>query len=283
MAGVMQTVCCYGCGSRSLEQIFHYSEPPVGETVFSFSHTGEYSRDILQCPKCGHYQSVHEMDTSEMYSAEYVNSTYGAKGMLATYEKIVQLPRDRSDNWGRCARVHSFAEQYFRTDPAGKTILDVGSGLCVFLNRMQELGWQGTALDPDPRAVQHARDVVGVDAICGDFFETRLDQPFDVLTLNKVLEHVEDPVAMLAKAASLIHEGGFVYIEVPDGEMAARDGKGREEFFVEHLHVFSLMSTLLTCQRAGFDVMVLERLQEPSTKYTIRAFLRKRGDVANDG
>ena len=276
MAGVLPTVSCYGCGHASLQEVFHYAEPPMGETVFSFSHGGQYARDILQCPKCGHFQSVHQMDTSEMYSAEYVNSTYGEKGMLATYEKIVQLPRDRSDNWARCDRVHSFAEQYFGNPLHGKTILDVGSGLCVFLNRMKELGWQGTALDPDERAAMHARQVVGVNSICGDFFETELEQPFDVLTLNKVLEHVDDPVTMLAKAASLIHDEGFVYIEVPDGEMAAREGQGREEFFVEHLHVFSMMSTLRVCQRAGFDVVVLERLQEPSTKYTIRAFLRKR-------
>lgn len=278
MAATLHTVCCYGCGNTSLDSIFRYSEPPVGETVFSFSHSDQYSREILQCTRCGHFQSSHEMDTSEMYSAEYVDSTYGASGMLATYEKIIQLPRSRSDNWGRCARVHSFAEQHFGKTLKGRTILDVGSGLCVFLQRMRELGWQGTALDPDERAARHAREVVGVDAICGDFFETQLEEPFDVLTLNKVLEHVEDPVAMLAKASCLVQDDGFVYVEVPDGEFAARDGKGREEFFIEHLHVFSMVSTQLVCQRAGFDVVSLERLQEPSTKYTIRAFLRKRID-----
>ena len=138
------------------------------------------------------------------------------------------------------------------------------------------MGWRGVALDPDPRAAAHAREVVGVDAICGDFFDVSVDEQFEVISFNKVLEHVPDPTAMLVKAGELLRPNGLVYVEIPDGDLASRAGQGREEFFVEHLHVFSLVSTALVCERAGFDVLSIERLQEPSTKYTIRTFLTKR-------
>ena len=63
----------------------------------------------------------------------------------------------------------------------------------------------------------------------------------------------------------------------PDGEAAARSGAGREEFFVEHLHVFSFRSIVMLAERAGFVPLAVERLQEPSTKFTLRAFLSRAG------
>ena len=97
---------------------------------------------------------------------------------------------------------------------------------------------------------------------------------YEAITFNKVLEHVADPVAMLAKSKDLLTDGGFVYVELPDGEEAAKDGSEREEFAIDHIHIFSLDSTVLLARKAGFEVMSVERLQEPSTKYTLRAFLR---------
>ena len=97
---------------------------------------------------------------------------------------------------------------------------------------------------------------------------------FGLITLNKVLEHVPRPVAMLARTRHYLEPGGVVYVELPD-TAAADDpaGPGREEFFIEHLFVFSPASLALLARRAGFDVQLLERIREPSGKYTVVAFL----------
>ncbi|MEO8706958.1 MAG: class I SAM-dependent methyltransferase, partial [Kofleriaceae bacterium] len=182
--------------------------------------------------------------------------------------RIMQLPPERSDNTGRVARINAFAQNV-------GTILDVGSGLCVFLARMKDFGWTCTALDPDPRAARHATDTAGVTGLAGSLPHPTLGQ-FDAITFNKVLEHVEDPVALLRLAHPHLADGGFVYIELPDGEAAREAGFGREEFFVEHFHVFSLASVSLLAERAGFEARVIERLREPSGKFTLRAFLTTR-------
>jgi hypothetical protein len=78
---------------------------------------------------------------------------------------------------------------------------------------------------------------------------------------------------MLHRALQFVESGGFVYVELPDGEMAATAGPDREEFFVEHLHVFSFVSIVMLAERAGFRPIAVERLQEPSTKFTLRALL----------
>jgi hypothetical protein len=61
-------------------------------------------------------------------------------------------------------------------------------------------------------------------------------------------------------------------IELPD-VASAIDGPPREKFFIEHRHVFSATSIALLAGRAGFSVLAIERLREPSGKYTLRAFL----------
>ena len=97
---------------------------------------------------------------------------------------------------------------------------------------------------------------------------------FKLVTLNKVIEHVEAPVVMLRRTSGVLSPAGFVYVEAPDGDAAAAEGPGREEFFIEHHHVFSPASLALTAKRAGFSPVLIERLREPSGKFTICAFLR---------
>jgi len=217
------------------------------------------------------------MDLTGMYQNDYVSSTYAdSSGILAAFERIISLDPVKSDNAGRVKRILEFAAAHLKAPTAEKRapkVLDVGSGLGVFLQRMKEAGWDCTALDNDPRLCRHANDYVGVKAVCGDFMTLGNLGKFDAVTFNKVLEHIENPVAMLAKSKANLHRGGFIYVEVPDGEGAALEGPEREEFFIEHHHVFSMASLAMLASRAGFSVLVMERLQEPSTKYTLRAFL----------
>lgn len=262
------------CGGNRFRTEHTYFAPPAGEVKFASAPADSYRREIYRCTLCGHFISVFELTTS-FYQGEYVDATYGDEaGMRRTYDKIMALPPERSDNVGRVARINAFAETYL---PAGRrSVLDVGSGLCVFLARMKQAGWQCTALDPDERAARHAREVAGVTGLQGSLPLASATR-YDVITFNKVLEHVEDPIALLAASLPLVEAHGFVYVELPDGEVAARDaGFGREEFFVEHLHVFSLASLACLAERAGFEVRAIERLREPSSKYTLRAFLTPR-------
>jgi len=267
---------CTMCGERSSRGVFTYEAPPPGETRFPRPAGQPYKREVVRCQGCGHFTSLHEMDLNALYAGEYMDSTYGDRGLRRAFERIVALGPEESDNRGRVRRIVEYARGHFPSTEekaAPLSVLDVGSGLCVFLHGMKAAGWRCTALDPDSRAVQHAREAVGVEAVEGDLMTARGLGRYDLVTFNKVLEHVKDPVALLAKAREHLSARGLLYLEVPDGEAAVQDGPGREEFFIEHWHVFSAASLALLAGRAGLSLRALERLREPSGKYTLRAFL----------
>jgi SAM-dependent methyltransferase len=265
-----ETDSCPLCRAGRLTTALRYDHPPAGETVFPSLAGRCYHRTYDRCDLCGLFVGRIPSEMARFYTEEYVDATYGER-LCATYERIMALSPEQSDNTQRVRAVQDFMLQ--RTSDRASTVLDVGSGLCVFLSKMRTEGWQCTALDPDSRAATHAREAVGVEALCGDFMTIDLPIHYDLVTFNKVLEHVTDPIAMLAKSRSILAQGGVVYVELPDGEMAVHEGPGREEFFIEHLWVFSAVSLEFLALRAGLVMQRLDRVREPSGKFTLRAFM----------
>lgn len=264
------TLGCF-CDEPDPVPAFQYDHPPEGETAFLWKGQA-YRRGYQRCRRCGHWSAEIHMDLADFYRGGYMDGTYGNR-IRENFERILALPAEKSDNTARVQRVLAFAKTHLSRDISPR-LLDVGSGLAVFPYRMKEYGWQVTALDPDARAAEHAQQHAGVRAVHADFmeWEPAPREFFDVITLNKVLEHVEDPVAMLAQARRWISPQGFLYAEVPDVS-AAEGGPAREEFCIEHLHIFSSASLAQASHRAGWSRLGGLEFREPSSKYTLCAFL----------
>lgn len=270
MTALSSEGACRFCGGAEHRRLATFTAPPAGETDFGIA---DYWRELWQCAACGHVVNRYGFALENIYDVGYVDATYGQK-MEATFRRIMALPPEASDNRQRVRRINDFVAAEARE--LGPT-LDIGSGLGVFPAVLKETGWCCTALDPDPRATRHIEAACGVAAITGDFLTLEPDSKharhFALVTLNKVIEHVAEPVAMLRRVGLWARPDGLVYIELPDGENAlAEGGAEREEFFVEHYDAYSPASFALLLHQAGMRCMKLERLIEPSGKYTLAGF-----------
>ena len=96
---------------------------------------------------------------------------------------------------------------------------------------------------------------------------------FDFISINKVLEHLESPEIILRKIKKLLSNDVILYIEIPE-EKASITGGLREEFFIEHLHVFSLKSLKNTLKKIKFKILQIKSINEKSGKFTIFAFCK---------
>lgn len=261
------------CAPNNLEAVHEYTSRPEGESPFPLAEGREYRRILARCKVCKHTVSAHLMlsDPAKLYEADYVSATYGdEEGLRRNFARITNLPEGKSDNRIRAERVDFFC----RSQGLSSSLLDVGSGLAVFVYEMGRRGWDCVALDTDRRLTEHAEEVASVRTITGDFFTAHELEMYNVITFNKVLEHVSRPVDFMIKARQHLLPGGVIYVEVPDGVGAASVGYGREEFFIEHLHVFSSESLAVLLKTAGFHIKKLEAMVEPSGKFTLYAFAK---------
>ena len=272
---VSDSFTCRLCGHRNGHLKATITSRPQGETDYLIAPE-EYRRRIVQCEKCKVFNNCHAFIPENFYSGSYNQLSYGEK-MLARYAKVRALSYEESDNKQRARRLHDYLAKQ-GNDPASTSVLDVGIGLGVFLAEMKDYGYRCSGVDPDPRAIKHAEEIVGIESAMVGMVESVTCQPvYSLITLNKVLEHVADPVKALNHVTSFLLPDSSVYVELPDGD-AASDAAGfvdRQEFFVEHLTIWNKQSMLFLAASCGLFPVELQSIHEPSGKYTIYAILRK--------
>lgn len=257
---------CYVCNQLSDEQI-EFTSAPLGET--HFQNTSKlYPRKFVYCANCVHWTSSLIDSVVIQYESEYAESTYGSD-VKERYQRIIDLPIDRSDNRQRVKWITSAVSESLSFMP-GMRLLDVGSGLGVFPHVMSGLGWNVLGVEPNIHLCLHLRNLREFGVHEGDLNSLGKGELFQLITLNKVLEHIQDPIATLVETQRFLEPAGLLYLEVPDGEEASRHGFGREEFFVEHLHVFSMLSAMSMVRRAGYQMVKAAKVVEPSGKFTLR-------------
>lgn len=102
-------------------------------------------------------------------------------------------------------------------------LLDIGSGAGNALALWRRLHDDCIGLEPDPAAAETARRALGLDVRPGLLEEHAFpDASFDAVTLCHVLEHVDDPRALLARAARLLKPGGEMLLWMPDVDFPLR-------------------------------------------------------------
>jgi 2-polyprenyl-3-methyl-5-hydroxy-6-metoxy-1,4-benzoquinol methylase len=272
----MKNKKCYLCGSSDLDLIQAIYQKPTKET-YLWIKPSEYKREIYKCKHCQVYNNLHDYNLNDLYKGNYNKATY-ANNIMKNYTKIMNLPFEKSDNKQRVQRILTFCKKNIK-GVEELSILDVGSGLCVFLGEIMKFGViEAHCLDPDPISINHALKNVGVRAAYkNDFIAYNSDKTYDLITFNKVLEHVLNPIELLVKAKSLLSSRGIIYIELPDGKNALKKEKliNREEFYLEHYTIFDQASFKYLIEKAGMRCMQMESIHEPSDKYTIFSFLSK--------
>ena len=253
------------CGYKCTKIKFKYNKRPPEEKIFKIS--SEYKRNFYQCENCNHMIAKHFFTVKQMYTKQYFELVYGSEiGMAKKFNFITNLPLKKSDNKNRANRI----EKFFNYKKLNA--LDIGSGSGVFLFEMKKKGWAVTGFEKDKRYADFCRKNLNIKIHTKGF--CALNPRFNLITLNKVLEHMERPVNLLRYVKKKLNGEGYVYIEVPD-ILAATKGKNRQEFGLEHQHVFSIQSLDNMITKSGLVTMEIKRLHEPSDKHTLYAFAKK--------
>jgi 2-polyprenyl-3-methyl-5-hydroxy-6-metoxy-1,4-benzoquinol methylase len=99
-------------------------------------------------------------------------------------------------------------------------ILDVGCAQATLALLLAERGHDVTAVDVRPQFLAYARtrhERGAIRFVCADVLDLDLEQRFDVIFANQILEHVVRPVALVERLRRHLAPGGRVIATTPNG------------------------------------------------------------------
>jgi len=218
---------------------------PGGRRVFR-----EAGIDLLRCATCRHVRSTWVPEDAEGYWGADVVPSYGP---------------DHVEPYWYHARVPSYREFFARFAPRPGRLVDVGAGFGYFVRFARERGWDAEGWEISPGAVEWSRRHVMAEGLhAGRVEDAGLpEKSVDVVTLWDVIEHVEDPVALVAWAHGVLRPGGLLFLQTPNVDfqlVRARllrrlRGVGEEATLMEarhHLNDFSFASMTRMLEATGY-------------------------------
>jgi len=206
---------------------------------------------VAWCPVCGlgvtrDAPSRHELEA--LYEERYVED--GPR----------RVPRT-----GLLARAwHAVNASLPLTDVVSRgPVLDVGSNTGEALVALRARGLEVVGLEPNPEAAAVARGY-GLEMIEQPIEEAELPPGrFASVLLSQVLEHVEEPHAVLRMVRETLTEDGTVYVIVPNAASVWRRAFGPHwvHWHVPfHLHHFTPHALGKLAAQCGFDVARLRTI-----------------------
>jgi len=102
-----------------------------------------------------------------------------------------------------------------------RSYLEVGAGHGLFLSEAKKVFNPDTeydVVDISPTSIEIAKKFTGeegINFILSDIFKYEPNRLYDFITIGEVLEHLEDPLALLKKLRDMLSDDGVLFLTVP--------------------------------------------------------------------
>ena len=244
----MKYVRCNLCSADNWRVLYpstlrdNTKQPQVEAFRCTNAYYGAHTQ-IVRCNECGHV---------------YANPTWEAADLLDAYTHV----QDETYVTERAGRLLTFRHHLQRLEQLtgaaqGRSLLDVGAYIGVFVAVARSGGWNAWGIEPSQWAASVAQQE-HLPVLLGTIDAPALSHCyFDVVTLWDVIEHLDDPRGELLKAYHRLKPGGWIAVHTMDVESvtARMMGKHWPWLMEMHVHFFS-KRTLSQCLRSvGFEVV----------------------------
>ncbi|HPU50475.1 MAG TPA: class I SAM-dependent methyltransferase [Burkholderiaceae bacterium] len=200
-----------------------------------------HGHGIHTCGGCSHQFAALAPAASHVeavYGDDYFN---GGGAGYPDYLGDAALRRAQGRRYGRLLGRH-----------IGKgTLLDVGCAAGFILQGLQDEGWTGMGVEPNPSMAAYGRERLGLQVTAGAMESLPRDAApsggFDVVTMIQVIAHFHDLRRALESARDLTRPGGHWLIETWDNASLSARLLGRrwhEYSPPSVLHMFSRSSLI---------------------------------------
>jgi len=176
--------------------------------------------------------------------------------LTALYEQLVDPSYEEGAD-SRTVQMRWLLQLGISARPQARTLLEIGAGSGLLVAEAGRLGLDAVGVEPSKSLVTAARRINGVELLQGTFPHPRVEgRQFDLVYVVDVIEHVNDPVKLLADCAGAMAPGGVLMVVTPDvSSLAARFfGHRWWHFRLAHVGYFNKRSMSEASRRAGLAI-----------------------------
>jgi 2-polyprenyl-3-methyl-5-hydroxy-6-metoxy-1,4-benzoquinol methylase len=250
----------------------HYSEDVIkilGEEAFS----------LVSCKNCGatfHRRILRQEDLKILYS-QWINNT-----QIEYMEALCKAgtKSEKEFEKGRQSIKHLLRLQKMLNLKATETIrlVDYGCGDGDFLGIAKLMGFDVYGIDfSSVRNERAAKMGITVFHDLETLKSHQIDK-INVVTMFQVLEHLDNPLAVLKDIAKTMEDGGILIVEVPNCQ-GIKQPKNFSEFCsvhpLEHINAFTPITLQKICEKAGY--VPIKRIPAHTTTNLIDIFKTEMG------
>lgn len=210
---------CISCGAKEFEELSsgaYFDEPlrsfldsdPWGENPMPYLRDARWS--LRQCSSCKQVyhgfiltDAWNDRRFSEWMSAEAIEE-FGERLGKVTFQRLLSVGTGRVAHGLRIEKM----TRSMRGDHPVR-LLDFGCGFGEFVAQCNLLGFD--AVGVDRASARHSRAIVPILKSLDE-----VEGKFDAITLFEVLEHLDEPSAMIRSLTNYIKPGGILVLETPD-------------------------------------------------------------------
>jgi 2-polyprenyl-3-methyl-5-hydroxy-6-metoxy-1,4-benzoquinol methylase len=221
--------------------------------VFHGSTRDVDNLNVLKCNKSG-VIVLERVEVSESYYEENIHYTNEFKGETHVQNGVI-LSTPLEDD---IRRFESYKDLISNSE-----ILDFGCGRGGFIKLTQEVSKRSVGLELNKINRKYINDI-GVQ--CVNHLSELKDEKFDVITLNHVFEHLNDPINILKELQSHLKSNGVIIIEVPHARDLLLETFNLESFknftfWSDHLILHTKKSLESFTKNSGLQVRKIEGFQ----------------------
>ena len=270
----MIKINCKECNTRVGKVVINVdNEPDTYLDYLNIDYTNA-TREYIKCDNCGLIYRSFILDSSEkeLLYKHFRDFELRHETKEQYFKRIISLPVEDSENYAKC----QFLEKYIFKKSKNK-ILDVGCGAGVFLYTFKEIfnNWQALGIEPTSDFSDIAKK--GKFKILNKYLdEHTFDYTFDLITLNHVLEHVENYHQMLIMLESYLDNNGILYIEVPSDLDIGYLDKSHDRFMCQHDVIFSKIFFRNMIKKTVYQIITCENFISKRKRNNLRLLLKKK-------
>ena len=215
--------CCWVCGCAEVSPHKHVGidRPLRPEDLRITDHRYGVTLELLRCRRCGFIFAEGD-DLARLVSL---------------YERLADDEYEQTQE-PRRLQMRWLLDLGLRALPAARTLLDVGAAVGAFVVEAGETGLDAVGIEPSRPLVDAARQLHGVDLVRGTLpHEALAGRTFDLVYLADVIEHVTDPMGMLAACRDMLAPRGVIIVVTPDAASVAARLLGRRWWHYRLAHV----------------------------------------------